>query len=128
MLSTDDVLNDRMLRAIVESGHSRVPIHRAGDKSDLFQPVSATIRAMPHLVPKRIPLGTFVSFAPACVPVYSRGVGTNQFGGVGLILVKELLQYKMSRDVPVCLLKMRSLPRSGAGIFTQPGCVCVRAR
>ena len=30
---------------------------------------------------------------------------------VGLILVKELLQYKMSRDVPVCLLKMRSLPR-----------------
>lgn len=30
---------------------------------------------------------------------------------IGLILVKELLQYKMSRDVPVCLLKMRSLPR-----------------
>lgn len=30
---------------------------------------------------------------------------------VGLILVKELLQYKMSSDVPVELLKMRSLPR-----------------
>ncbi|KAF5837766.1 hypothetical protein DUNSADRAFT_3909 [Dunaliella salina] len=73
MLSTDDVLNDRMLRAIVESGHSRVPIHRAGDKSDL----------------------------------------------VGLILVKELLQYKMSRDVPVCLLKMRSLP-SHMAVLTQP--------
>ena len=35
MLSTDDVLNERMLRAIVESGHSRVPIHKAGDRTDL---------------------------------------------------------------------------------------------
>ena len=35
MLSTDDVLNERMLRAVVESGHSRVPIHKAGDKTDL---------------------------------------------------------------------------------------------
>lgn len=37
MLSTDDVLNERMLRAVVESGHSRVPIHRAGDKTDLVR-------------------------------------------------------------------------------------------
>ncbi len=30
---------------------------------------------------------------------------------VGLLLVKELLQYKMSKDVPVAALKLRSLPR-----------------
>ena len=33
------------------------------------------------------------------------------FSTLSIILVKELLQYKMSQQVPVCLLKMRSLPR-----------------
>ncbi|MEW5303613.1 MAG: hypothetical protein WDW36_006288 [Sanguina aurantia] len=42
------------------------------------------------------------------IPVFREG---NRSDIVGLILVKELLQYKMSSDVPVELLKMRSLPR-----------------
>jgi len=41
------------------------------------------------------------------------GAGWKKIEIVGPILLKELLQYKMSRDVPVCLLKMRSLPRWG---------------
>jgi len=68
MLSTDDKLDEPTLRAILNSGHSRIPVHRSGNRSDL----------------------------------------------VGLILVKELLQYKMSQEVPVCMLKMRSLPRLSA--------------
>jgi hypothetical protein len=30
---------------------------------------------------------------------------------VGLLLVKELLQYKGVKDVPVSMLRLRSLPR-----------------
>lgn len=37
MLSTDDVLGEGTLRAVLESGHSRIPIHRAGDRSDLVR-------------------------------------------------------------------------------------------
>ncbi|MEW5317714.1 MAG: hypothetical protein WDW38_008993 [Sanguina aurantia] len=65
MLSTSDTLDDHTLHAVLGSGHSRIPVFRDGNRSDI----------------------------------------------VGLILVKELLQYKMSSDVPVELLKMRSLPR-----------------
>eukprot|EP00798_Chlamydomonas_sp_ICE-L_P013955 gene13955-19892_t len=65
MLSSDAKLDQPTLKSILDSGHSRVPVHMSGDKRDL----------------------------------------------VGIILVKELLQYKMSQEVPVCMLKMRSLPR-----------------
>lgn len=41
MLSTDDVLDEKMLRRVVESGHSRVPIHRAGDCTDLVRACAA---------------------------------------------------------------------------------------
>jgi CBS domain containing-hemolysin-like protein len=40
MLSTSDVLNEHTLRAVVESGHSRVPIHRDGDPTDLVSACS----------------------------------------------------------------------------------------
>lgn len=35
MLSTADRLDEPTLRAILESGHSRIPIYREGDRSDL---------------------------------------------------------------------------------------------
>ncbi len=35
MLSTDSKLDEATLRAILQSGHSRVPVHRSGDRSDL---------------------------------------------------------------------------------------------
>lgn len=65
MLSTEDRLDEPTLRKILNSGHSRIPVYRHPNKSDIL----------------------------------------------GIILVKELLQYKMSEAVPVALLKMRSLPR-----------------
>ncbi|GAX78353.1 hypothetical protein CEUSTIGMA_g5795.t1 [Chlamydomonas eustigma] len=68
MLSTNDKLDESTLRAILESGHSRIPVYASGSRSDIL----------------------------------------------GIILVKELLQYKMRQQVPVRLLKMRSLPRLSA--------------
>ncbi|KAG1681362.1 hypothetical protein FOA52_007410 [Chlamydomonas sp. UWO 241] len=65
MLSTDDKLDERTLRAVIGSGHSRIPVHHTGNREDI----------------------------------------------VGIILVKELLQYKISQQVPVAMVKMRSLPR-----------------
>jgi metal transporter CNNM len=35
MLSTGDRLDEPTLRAILESGHSRIPIYREGDRTDL---------------------------------------------------------------------------------------------
>lgn len=64
-LSTEDKLDDATLTKILENGHSRVPVHRAGDPLDI----------------------------------------------VGLVLVKELLQYRSSEAVPVSMLRLRSLPR-----------------
>ncbi|KXZ56625.1 hypothetical protein GPECTOR_1g563 [Gonium pectorale] len=67
MLSTTDRLDEATLRAVLRSGHSRIPVHRAGDRSDV----------------------------------------------AGLLLVKELLQYRLgsSAAVPVDMLRLRSIPR-----------------
>ncbi|GIL99315.1 hypothetical protein Vretimale_4509 [Volvox reticuliferus] len=67
MLSSSDRLNEATLRSILHSGHSRIPVHREGDRGDV----------------------------------------------VGLVLVKELLQYRLgsSDDVPVSMLRIRSIPR-----------------
>ncbi|GLI68918.1 hypothetical protein VaNZ11_013338, partial [Volvox africanus] len=67
MLSSSDRLDESTLRSILRSGHSRIPVHREGDRGDV----------------------------------------------VGLVLVKELLQYRLgsSEDVPVSMLRIRSIPR-----------------
>ncbi|GLC35752.1 hypothetical protein PLESTB_000490500 [Pleodorina starrii] len=67
MLSSSDRLDESTLRSILRSGHSRIPVHREGDRGDV----------------------------------------------VGLVLVKELLQYRLgsSEEVPVDMLRMRSIPR-----------------
>ncbi|EFJ52015.1 hypothetical protein VOLCADRAFT_103216 [Volvox carteri f. nagariensis] len=67
MLSHVDLLDEVTLRSILRSGHSRIPVHRAGDRREV----------------------------------------------VGLVLVKELLQYRLgsSTDVPVAMLRIRSIPR-----------------
>ncbi|GIL43138.1 hypothetical protein Vafri_965 [Volvox africanus] len=67
MLSSSDRLDETTLRSILHSGHSRIPVHREGDRGDV----------------------------------------------VGLVLVKELLQYRLgsSADVPVSMLRIRSIPR-----------------
>ncbi|WIA19107.1 hypothetical protein OEZ85_003755 [Tetradesmus obliquus] len=65
MLPADARLNMATMRAILASGHSRIPVHTSGDRSSI----------------------------------------------IGLILVKELLQYKTHQEVPVSDVRMRSLPR-----------------
>ncbi|GFR41206.1 hypothetical protein Agub_g1876, partial [Astrephomene gubernaculifera] len=67
MLSSSDRLDEATLRAVLRSGHSRIPVHAAGERSQV----------------------------------------------VGLLLVKELLQYRLgsSEVVPVDMLRMRSIPR-----------------
>jgi Mg2+/Co2+ transporter CorB len=65
MLPADALLNMSTMRAILASGHSRIPVHTSGDRSSI----------------------------------------------IGLILVKELLQYKTHQEVPVSEVRMRSLPR-----------------
>ena len=65
MLSSSALLTRDTLRAVLASGHSRVPVYRAGDRGDVL----------------------------------------------GLIIVKELLQYKVADAVPVAHVRMRSLPR-----------------
>lgn len=47
------------------------------------------------------------------IPVYAGGDRSNI---IGLILVKELLQYKTHQEVPVSDVRMRSLPRCGYGL------------
>lgn len=42
------------------------------------------------------------------IPVYQEGHRTNI---IGMIVVKELLQYKTQEEVPVSHVRMRSLPR-----------------
>ncbi|KAF8064507.1 CBSDUF1 [Scenedesmus sp. PABB004] len=65
MLPADALLNQATMRAILASGHSRIPVYTGGDRSAI----------------------------------------------IGLILVKELLQYKTHQEVPVRDVRMRSLPR-----------------
>ena len=65
MLSADDCLTLTTLKAILASGHSRVPVYTPGFRHNI----------------------------------------------VGLIMVKELLQYRMSHDVPISAIKLRSVPR-----------------
>ena len=48
---------------------------------------------------------------PHSPPPHTHYLPHSLFPTLSIILVKELLQYKMSQQVPVCLLKMRSLPR-----------------
>ena len=71
MLSASDRLDEATLLAVLRSGHSRIPVHAAGDRGEV----------------------------------------------VGLVLVKELLQYRLgsSGPVPVGMLRMRSIPRCVGG-------------
>ncbi|KAI8473576.1 MAG: hypothetical protein J3K34DRAFT_518869 [Monoraphidium minutum] len=68
MLSSAARLDRDTMRAVLATGHSRVPVYRDGDRFDM----------------------------------------------IGLIIVKELLQYKVADAVPVAHVRMRSLPRLSA--------------
>lgn len=35
MLSVDETLNDAVVEAVLESGHSRIPVHRGTDRTDI---------------------------------------------------------------------------------------------
>jgi hypothetical protein len=148
MLSSSTALTRDTMKAVLASGHSRVPVYRDGDRcggggrGGRLQSEGAVRGAGPW--PRRArrerrcraPLGpSLPPSAPSCPPsplpplplpttTSTPGPPTRPHPHpaplppppprtdlIGLIIVKELLQYKVADAVPVAHVRMRSLPR-----------------
>lgn len=131
MLPADARLNRETMRAILASGHSRIPVYTRGDRC-AWGPQQALLHAH-TLLPDTtldVPLVATKGVAHTSWPCTLRAPSTRQrhcmaraqlmhgclfcvhrSSIIGLILVKELLQYKTHQEVPVSDVRMRSLPR-----------------